>query len=33
MINGQKIFIQVIAGTADLAVRACMDDLFRGLTP
>ena len=33
MINGQKIFIQVIAGTTDLTVSACMDDLFRGLTP
>jgi hypothetical protein len=33
MINGQKIFIQVISGTADLAVSISMDDLFRGLTP
>jgi hypothetical protein len=32
MINGQKIFIEVISGTAYLAVSVRMDDLFRGLT-
>jgi hypothetical protein len=32
MINGQKIFIQVISTTANLAVGVRMDDLFRGLT-
>jgi hypothetical protein len=33
MINGQKIFIQVISGTTHLAVTAGMDNLFCSLTP
>ena len=33
MINGQKIFIEIISCTTDLAIAAGMDNLFCSLTP